>query len=499
MEPALQQKGQHELYNEIFGSILDRREMSPYLLRDCSGYRSAIIRATRMMENRGFDVIADELCPGESERALKYVEQTLRYYRKWLIPFVKRQLHLLGALVSPLHEHYKNAILSIDAIDAMLNDTALLNLIAEDPRHLFLLASSARYDNLFDGYRGSKLTVPEQWQRAACAILKMCHLIKSIEEDSQDIHDYTRLGLFFESHGQALGDLFNYRWDKPPLVPEEEPARRAFAKLSTFFFRIKETMSFDEELNCYIFNSGEGVRVPIIEVKARLKSPESMFTKLGKDVEGEVFNIRDILAITFLLKSREDTLTLFHALQKRGVILQENTVSHSITQTLFDTPADMYEAVRRLMVNLSKSAGENEEIFDDDIIAENADQFFKSLTINAAVNSYSSGVHRKFQCKINFSLPIHRDGQTNQILVPGTRAYTDRMEKEIVTQQHTLPVEIRIADCEGWEQSEQRGDAHHDAYKCRQLLSLTNRLFSPYFDFPLEHFEKLREDQCKIF
>jgi len=72
-----------------------------------------------------------------------------------------------------------------------------------------------------------------------------------------------------------------------------------------------------------IFNSGDGVEVDIADIKSRLKSPESMFTKLGKDIEGEAQDIRDILAITFILKSKDDTLKLFHALQKRGVILQE--------------------------------------------------------------------------------------------------------------------------------------------------------------------------------
>jgi len=495
----LQLNPQPELYHEIFGSILDRREMAPYLLRNCSGYNSAIIRATRMMENRGFDVIADELCPGEGERALNYVHQTLKYYRGWLLPFVKKQLQLLESLDSANRSFYQSTLASLIHIDNTLNDAALVELISEDARHLFLLASSARYNNLFDGYKGSRLSVPLNWQRAGCSILKMCHLIKSIEEDSQDIHDYTRLGLFFESNGQSLEDLFNFRWERPPLIPAEEPARRAFAKLATFFFRIKETMSFDHRQNCYIFNSGDGVRVPILEVKARLKSPESMFTKLGKDVEGEVFNIRDVLAITFLLQSREDTLTLFHALQKRGVILQENTVSHSITQTLFDTPADMHEAVQRLMINLSKSAGGSEERISEEYISENANQFYNSLTINAASNSFSSGVHRKFQCKINFSLPIHRDRATNEILVPGTHSYAERMERTILTQQHTLPVEIRIADSEGWEASERRGDAHHDAYKCRQLIALMNRLFAPLFNFPVENFEGLREDQRRLF
>jgi ppGpp synthetase/RelA/SpoT-type nucleotidyltranferase len=77
------------------------------------------------------------------------------------------------------------------------------------------------------------------------------------------------------------------------------------------------------EQGSLIFNSGDGVEVELIDIKARLKSPESMFAKLGKDVSGEVFNIRDILAITFLIKNKDDSLKLFHSLQKQGVILQE--------------------------------------------------------------------------------------------------------------------------------------------------------------------------------
>ena len=105
------------------------------------------------------------------------------------------------------------------------------------------------------------------------------------------------------------------------------------------------------------FNSGDGVAVDIVEIKSRLKSPESMFTKLGKNVEGEVHDIRDILAITFIINNRDDTLKLFHALQKRGVILQENTISPSITQTLFHDPESMVAAVRSLMADLSGNMG----------------------------------------------------------------------------------------------------------------------------------------------
>jgi len=158
-----------------------------------------------------------------------------------------------------------------------------------------------------------------------------------VEEDSQDINDYAQLGFFLEAQGQSLDDLYWYAWDRPEHIPDNAPAQRAFVKVSTFFHKLKESLTFDKNQGCLVFNSGDGVSVEIAEVKARLKSPESMFTKLGKEVEGEAYDILDILAITFILKSMDDTLKLFHALQKRGVILQENTVSRSITQTLFES------------------------------------------------------------------------------------------------------------------------------------------------------------------
>jgi len=189
---------------------------------------------------------------------------------------------------------------------------------------------------------------------------------------------------------------------------------------------------------------------------------------------------------------------LFHALQKRGVILQENAVSHSITQTLFDSPADMLEAVRRLSLALARSEGRAKRGSLGNLRAE-AKQFFDALNVNARQNADSAQGHRKFQCKINFSLPIHRDAATNQILIPGTAAYDTRDAIATKTQQYTLAVELRISDRQSWTTSELKGESHHEAYKFRQLLALMNRLFRPQFDFPREAFVQLRRDQNRVF
>ena len=359
------------------------------------------------------------------------------------------------------------------------------------------MASSLKYPHVFHSYKSKDMDIPAEWQQAACSILKVAYLIKSIEEDSQDINDYGQLGLFLEMEGQSLNDLYNYEWDKPGRLPESEPAQRAFVKISTFFHKLKKSVNSDMNRECLTFNSGDGVEVEITKIKSRLKSPASMFTKLGKTVEGEAHNIRDILAITFIIKNKEDTLMLFHALQKQGVILQENTISQSITQTLFDKPSEMIGAVRNLIVSLSKSEGKTEEP-DEKGLREYAEKFYEALSMNAAKNPHSSMGHRKFQCKLNFSIPIHRSEETNKILIPGTEEYLKREETGKRTEQHTLAIELRISDEESWESSEQKGDSHHEAYKFRQLVSVMNRLFKG-FSLPEERFKELRADQKRLF
>jgi uncharacterized protein (TIGR04552 family) len=488
----------HELYHDIFGSVLDRTELTPYLLRNCEDYPSAMGRATMMMGNRGFYIVDGELGAGEAERAAAYVSQSLEYMKGALFPVVATQLHDLALIGSPQKGLYDEAADSIANLENLLTQGELSTLIREDPRHLFLLASSAKYPHLFRGHPSGPDRVPPRWRMAGCAVLKMCHLIKAIEEDSQDIYDYTRLGLFFESHGIPLTDLFNFSWSAPGIEPEDENARRAFVKLSSFFGKLHSSITMNREQGTIVFNSGDGVQVDIVDVKARLKSPESMFAKLGKEAKEEAYNIRDILAVTFLLKKREDSLTLFHALQKQGVILQENTASTSITQTLYDTPEEMTEAVRCLMGNLARREGNFAEPSPEEV-RSNSKAFFNALSTNAGLNPDSSGQHRKFQCKIKFSVPVQYDRLTHRVLIPGTADVFEADDSAIITRQHTLPIELRISDIHSWELSELTGDAHHDAYKCRQYLSLLNRLFSPLISFPEEAFPQLRKDQNRLF
>lgn len=488
-----------ELYHEIFGSIIDRTEMTPYLLLRADGYKTALKQATKMLGNRGFDTNGnDELRDSEKERALKYFDQVYKYFVDWMFPFCREQLWRLSSLRSSNAYLYRNCILAINDLEEVLKDKAFRQIVTEDPRHLFLLASSKKYPRLFYGYNNGNMEVPPEWQHLACAILKMGHLVKSIEEDSQDINDYAQLAVFLERQGQSLQDLYNYDWVNPEQLPDNEAAKRAFVKISAFFHKLKESLIYNDDKGCLVFNSSDGVEVDISDIKARLKSPESMFTKLGKSVEEEAYDIRDILAITFILKSRDDTLKLFHALQKRGVILQENTVSHSITQTLFEDPADMLEATRRLMSSLSQSEGRN-EISLHETVMDNATRFFDALNVNASKNLHSSAGHKKFQCKITFSLPIHRTAESNEIIVPGTSLYARRDNVGKKTEQHTLSVELRISDEQSWHASEQKGDSHHDAYKFRQLISVMNRVFRDNFLLPKESFEQLRRDQIDLF
>jgi uncharacterized protein (TIGR04562 family) len=494
-----QRLSSQELHHEIFGSILDRAEMSPYLLLSADNYQTALKQATKMMSNRGFDISGNgELQKSEQERASAYVNRTYNYFFNWMFPFAKTQLKGLIVLNSVNADLYRGNLQEIERVESILNSTGFQEIAREDPRHLFLLASSGKYPTVFHGYQGKNMEVPIEWQQTACSLLKMGYLIKSIEEESQDINDYAQLGFFLESENQSLDDLFNYDWENPKHIPPSESALNSFVKISSFFHKLKESITFDDQQNWLVFDSGDGVRVSIIEIKARLKSPESMVTKLGKNLEGEAYDIRDILAITFILRDKDDTLKLFHALQKKGVILQENTNSESITQTLFDSPESMIEAVRKLMISLSKSAGHEETSTEQELLA-NAKTFYEALSMNAEKNQHSSLGHRKFQCKISFSVPIHRVAETHKIMIPGTPIYARRNKIEKKTQQHTLGVELRISDEESWRTSEQKGDSHHNAYKFRQLISVMNRVFKNVFNVPKESIAQLKKDQLTLF
>ena len=488
-----------ELLHEIFGSVLDRTEMTPYLLLRSADYPSALRQATKMLGNRGFDTGgSDELDPREKARALRYLAQAHRYCSRFLLPAVSGHIERLLTLESPSRDRYANCAAGIKAIQGTLDDADFQEMIFEDPRHLFLMASARKYPRVFHGYRGAATAVPPAWQQTACSLLKAAHLIKSIEEESQDVNDCAQLGLFLQSRGRDLHDLYAFPWEKPQPLPDSEGAQRAFVKLSTFFLKLRESLDYDVTKGVLVFHSGDGVDVDVVRIASRLKSPESMFTKLGKNAEGEAYDIRDMLAITFIIKTRDDTLKLFHALQKRGVILQENTISRSITQTLFQNPASMEEAVRALMTSISQSEGAHRVPAAAEVRAQ-ARTFYDSLSINTAENPHSSHGHRKFQCKINFFVPVHRVAGTNEILIPGTPRHAARQRIDTRTEQHTLALELRITDEQSWNASEHSGDSHHEAYTNRQLVSVMNRLFKDRFLLPEAVFKQLRQDQARLY
>ena len=157
-----------ELHHEIFGSILDRSDLSPYLLLSANNYSTALKQATKMMSNRGFDVVANgELQESEEKRALVYVERTYRYFLKWLFPFVKRQLEALIGLASSNLELYQQSLSAIKQIETHLKNPVFKQIVEQDPRHLFLLASSGKYPTVFHGYQGKKMAVPLEWQQTA--------------------------------------------------------------------------------------------------------------------------------------------------------------------------------------------------------------------------------------------------------------------------------------------------------------------------------------------
>ncbi len=67
--PVEHTSSSQELHHEIFGSILDRTEMTPYFLLPAGNYETALRQATKMMGNRGFDMLGnDELQESEKRK-----------------------------------------------------------------------------------------------------------------------------------------------------------------------------------------------------------------------------------------------------------------------------------------------------------------------------------------------------------------------------------------------------------------------------------------------
>ena len=141
-----------ELHHEIFGSILDRNEMTPYLLLRAGNYETALRQATRMMGNRGFDTPGGyELAVSEKDRALKYIEHAYRYCFNFLFPSLKGHLEKLMDLKSPGHDLYRECVNAIGEAGAVMNKDSFKEIVFEDPRHLLLMASSLKYPRVFYG------------------------------------------------------------------------------------------------------------------------------------------------------------------------------------------------------------------------------------------------------------------------------------------------------------------------------------------------------------
>jgi len=109
-----------ELHHEIFGSVLDRTEMTPYLLLPAKDYQTALKQAAKMMGNRGFDIIGDdELQDSEKQRALHYIEGAYGYFFNWMFPFVSQQFDGLLALNSAGANAYAQCQQSIAQITSV--------------------------------------------------------------------------------------------------------------------------------------------------------------------------------------------------------------------------------------------------------------------------------------------------------------------------------------------------------------------------------------------
>ena len=142
--------------------------MTTYLLLKSADYTSALRQATKMMGNRGFDIYgSDDLEEREKERAITYLDQACRYCLSFLLPSVQGQMDRLKALDSPNHDIYLSCAQGVEEIESILTNHDFKEVAFQDPRHLFLMASSKKYPRVFHGYRGAAMDVPPDWQSPA--------------------------------------------------------------------------------------------------------------------------------------------------------------------------------------------------------------------------------------------------------------------------------------------------------------------------------------------
>src|SRR5512147_1807478 len=123
----------HELHHEIFGSILDRTEMTPFLLLPARDYATSLVQAARMMANRGFDTRGDELPDSEREMAAQYIGRSHAYIFIWLFPFVTRQLEGPAPPRSPNAGLSRNCLRAVGEAGSVLRNPDFRRVVDEDP------------------------------------------------------------------------------------------------------------------------------------------------------------------------------------------------------------------------------------------------------------------------------------------------------------------------------------------------------------------------------
>ena len=141
-----------ELHKQIFGSVLDRTEMTPFLLLPARDYDSALKQVTKMMVNRGFDALGgDELTMSERERGLRYIRRAYVTIFDGFFPFVTKQLIELAALSSSNDGLYRDCLNALTMARTVLRDPAFRRVVDEDPRHLFCLPPPGNIPTFFRG------------------------------------------------------------------------------------------------------------------------------------------------------------------------------------------------------------------------------------------------------------------------------------------------------------------------------------------------------------
>ncbi len=255
------------------------------------------------------------------------------------------------------------------------------------------------------------------------------------------------------------------------------------------FDRFYKYIHRDQENNLFLKNEEGDVLVPLVDFQTKAKkSRDSIIIKLLHKTENVAEELFDRIGVRFITENAVDTLRVMRFLYKNYVISVHNIKPSRSQNSLIDL-----EKFKKLHFELEKEAMRSQ--FDESKFIEECTKITKECAINKSegnvnehtLDSYSS-FH--FTCRqlIKYKNPFMKEFNA-------VRKMAKELDSEIAAKILSLdtssiakdvrffyPFEVQITDIESHKKNTE-GEASHQEYKKKQLVSAKNRLFRPLFEY----------------